>query len=379
MLAHARNAPGVAVQRTLVTLALLKHWAVSLPRDATALAQAMLTALAQAASDVGQMAATDRKIADAALKGLSEVAQARPEFIAPAAGAVADAVVAQVMKADIMTAGDALLLAIEAVESFDARTLATLADTTLRRLTTFDPAQSPWPFVRPAIAFLSSPRVLALCAKDASLRERLPQTVIEFALESESEHASLLYLLRDLDPAWLEGRVDTTRLVEVISELRQRAHMVNSSGAPEDVMALLVAPAFSGADGVRDALEALQAIVRSAAGDRPAISFERAYLPVKPLRQNATAIAQATRFAAGEPAPFDVESVRRERKEPFYAALGQRLLLLAELPPAVREEVTAVLVEQCLHLGPSGLDAGVFTAAIAVSVMTRWRSAASRR
>lgn len=455
VLAQASRAPGFVVQRMLVVMTLLKCWTMALPRDATALAHSMLTNLATVAGDVSEDASTDRKVSDAALKSLSEIAQARPEMMGSATSAIATAVAAQVTKASFIIAGDALSLAHSLIESLDNETLSMLADTALRRLATFEPAQSPWPFVRPAIAFLSAERILALCAEDASLRAMLPPTLIEFALESESEHASLLFLLRDVDPAWLEGKLDKSRLDEVITELRGRAHKINSSRAPDDVTSLLIAPAFSGTEAVRDALGALQAIVASATRERPAISFECAYRPVMlatdtraeiareaplpdeevldalhaiatslecvweraeadplifagfAIPQRTTpntvlvhnwtfasiglarsldreagmaraldaaarndrlgttiAIARATRFAAGDAASFDAVSIRNEGKEPFYAALGKRLLLIADLPPTVRADITAALLDQCLRLGPSGLDAGVFTAAI---------------
>ncbi len=452
-LAHAHRTPGVAHERMRVVLSLFERWLEVLPRDATALAEAMLTVVAEAAGEAGDV--NTSRLAGVALKALSEVAQARPEFLPLASGAITASIVRQLEHGGVMVAGDALQFAYAHVQAFDEVGLSVLADATLRCLEGFEPAQSPWPVVRPAIALLGSKRVLALCDRDAALKTRLPSVLVHFALGSESEYASLMYLLRDLDPSWLEERVDASRLHHVVGELRKRAGEINSSRSPEDVMALLVAPAFSEADGVRDALHALRRMVASGATDRPAISFGRAYKPVMlvsderarlileaqvpgdevrgaadviatellgvwtkasqdplvfagfaipppsapnstlvhnwtfaslglarflgreeemgkaldgaarhPQLRDAIAIARAVRGAAGDPQPFDVESIRREAKQPFYAAVGQRLMLSVDLPQPVRGEVTHALVEGCLRLGPHGLDAGAFLAAI---------------
>lgn len=63
-------------------------------------------------------------------------------------------------------------------------------------------------------------------------------------------------------------------------------------------------------------------------------------------------------------APFDREAIAEQSREAFYAALGERLVLLESLAPTERAHVLRALIGRCLLLGPSGLDAGVFTAAI---------------
>ncbi|KQU22559.1 hypothetical protein ASG63_22160 [Methylobacterium sp. Leaf94] len=84
----------------------------------------------------------------------------------------------------------------------------------------------------------------------------------------------------------------------------------------------------------------------------------------QPALQGPIALAKAVRFAAGDQGPLDATSIREEEKDAFYAALGKRLLMLSDLPADIRAEITSALFEQCLRLGPSGLDAGVFMVAI---------------
>lgn len=76
-------------------------------------------------------------------------------------------------------------------------------------------------------------------------------------------------------------------------------------------------------------------------------------------------LAQAVRLTAGDPIALDPDAIRLERREPFYAALGERLTYIATLPPSEDStRVVAALVERCLVLGPDGLDAGVFAIAL---------------
>ncbi|MER8929576.1 hypothetical protein [Mesorhizobium sp. M0859] len=77
------------------------------------------------------------------------------------------------------------------------------------------------------------------------------------------------------------------------------------------------------------------------------------------------ALAQAVRLTAGDPIALDPDAIRLERREPFYAALGERLTYIAALPASEDTTmVVAALVERCLVLGPDGLDAGVFVVAL---------------
>jgi hypothetical protein len=241
----------------------------------------------------------------------------------------------------------------------------------------------------------------------------------------------------------------------VVATLRERAGQINSSRCPEDVLALLVAPAFSGELGVADALAALERIVAEAARKRPPISFAGAYRPLlyltntreqlanrlpgiaESLTQHLQAIfeflleiwrcaavepslfagfaiprrtdadpvvvhnwtfasvdlakslgreeemAAALRVAAGngslrthievarairlevdQSRSLKPHTIETESKEAFYAALGFRLAMLVALPEDERAGVIGALVRQCFVLGPSGLDAGVFVAAL---------------
>jgi len=84
-----------------------------------------------------------------------------------------------------------------------------------------------------------------------------------------------------------------------------------------------------------------------------------------PLLTKSIALAKAIRLTAGDPVVLDFEAIRQEGREPFYAALGERIAYLASMPENDDlAQALNVFVERCLVLGPNGLDAGVFSMAL---------------
>ena len=83
------------------------------------------------------------------------------------------------------------------------------------------------------------------------------------------------------------------------------------------------------------------------------------------------ALARAIRGPANMTEPFDARSIGAEKRDAFYGALGQRLVLMRTLPSASREDLTKILLDRCLRLGPQGLDAGIFAAAFEVGVQIK--------
>lgn len=87
-----------------------------------------------------------------------------------------------------------------------------------------------------------------------------------------------------------------------------------------------------------------------------------------PLLESSMAVARAIRVSAGDPVQIDVDAIRSEKKDAFYPALGQRLVTLPSLSPDLGQNVTRALLEQCFRLGPNGLDAGIFAAALGAGI-----------
>lgn len=60
--------------------------------------------------------------------------------------------------------------------------------------------------------------------------------------------------------------------------------------------------------------------------------------------------------------------VESEGADAFYAMLGHRLVLMAAANPAERGEALGVLLDGCIRVGPNGMDAAIFTAALEASL-----------
>jgi hypothetical protein len=79
-----------------------------------------------------------------------------------------------------------------------------------------------------------------------------------------------------------------------------------------------------------------------------------------PALAEGIALAQATRLAAGDPESLDADKIRAENRDIFYGAIGSRLVALQSMNATSRKEKVQALLDQCLKLGPRGVDAAVF-------------------
>ncbi|HEV2568235.1 hypothetical protein [Sphingomonas sp.] len=100
-----------------------------------------------------------------------------------------------------------------------------------------------------------------------------------------------------------------------------------------------------------------------AIGRRQAIEAALAKAEANGSLRDAMQTARAVRTSL-DGAPFDPRAIAEQPREAFYAALGERLVLLDSLGPTERAEILGALIERCLLVGPSGLDAAIFTAAL---------------
>jgi hypothetical protein len=79
-----------------------------------------------------------------------------------------------------------------------------------------------------------------------------------------------------------------------------------------------------------------------------------------PALQDGIALARATRLTAGDRERLDSDQIRSESRETFYRALGSRLVVLHSVEEGLRRSIVQALLDQCLKLGPRGIDAAVF-------------------
>ncbi len=93
----------------------------------------------------------------------------------------------------------------------------------------------------------------------------------------------------------------------------------------------------------------------------------------EPALAGPIATARAARLGLGELESLHPDSVRFDNADAFYSALGQRLVAVQHVSSELRDRVIDALLEQCLRLGPNGLDAAVFVAAGDFKLQN-WRS-----
>lgn len=451
----ARRHKGSTGERTMVVLALFGKWLKALPPPQIAAAGTMMRFLAEAAAGGPGVPLKDRDIGTDALKTIKSVGKERPEFRAICAPAIADAILATLDRGNIIEIGEAISTAQTYIKDFSDEVLTTIAGRILSMAEATEVGAGSWSVVRPALAFLSSRAVMERAAPDTAFRKRIVAELLRLSLENESEHETIMYLLRDLEPGLIDGQVDGEKLESVVAVLCERARQTNSSAAVSAMQALLVAPAVAKRPGVEAALAGLRAALESAGRGRPDMAFADAYHPLLLLAQHrdeiarglalsdvevvemispllplvknvwvvaaqkpmifsgfaipertaphavlvhnwtfasldfakslgampamtavmksaaehpelekAMSVARAVRVSAGDPELFESAAISRERREAFYAALGQRLVLLRDLTGDTRKDAIMVMLDQCLRVGPHGLDAGLFLAAL---------------
>lgn len=87
-----------------------------------------------------------------------------------------------------------------------------------------------------------------------------------------------------------------------------------------------------------------------------------------PALADGIAGARAARVIAGDDDTVRAEVLAKEPREAFYGALGRRILNLRDVEPTARAEPFRLLLDRAFVLGPHGLDAGLFTAALAAGL-----------
>lgn len=453
--AHAFRHAGAAGERSRVLITLANGWLVKLAPDRTDLARKLIELLAKFAARAEVTIQFGFNLRRAATKALGSAGRERPEFRAASAELVAQAAIVQLTHSGWMAIGDALDAVSPYVPEVSPDSLETLVEHVLAQIDGVDQGNDGSPLLRSALNLLSHDRILEL-AKDPGneIGRRVAQTMVRRTLEAGAEHRRLMYLLRTFDARVIDDAIDKNQLAGVVPELIENAQRTNSSGAAESILALLIAPAISGAAGVYAAIDALENLLKAAVTQRYSIAAADAYDPVIQLAGHHREIARAARIApeallermaalaepiarlwekgAQTPAifngfqlplptepnrvivhnwafaslaladatgqrdtleavlqkaemderlsgaigtaravrgrvdgsAFDIAAIAKQPRDAFYASLGDRIVLLPGLDPEQRAVALRTLIERALLLGPSGLDAGLFTAAI---------------
>ena len=284
-MAHASRHPGASLERQRVLVALCNGWLVNLPPHASEIGRALLRQLAASAKLGPQSFLSQRDLAQTSLKALETVAEARSEFRALASAEVADAIVAVLGLGSPQVQWQALDTALAFVDGFQPGDLRSCVDAVLARLDIIEPSDGAWPFVRPAIGLITSSSVRALWAADPGLGRRCAATVLRYGLRSSGENVRLMFHLSDLLPYVDPTSEDSATLDNVVDDLRRRAKEINSSGVTGAINGVLAVPRLAGVDGLRDAIDGLVSILKTAPLNRQSMGLPFAYEALLQLRQ----------------------------------------------------------------------------------------------
>lgn len=455
--ACAQRAPGFQVRREGALVAIFRSWLANLPADSRGMAPGMLHFLAEGIRRHSARTRSQRNLLRDFMKALAEIGRDRPELARLAADEIVGALRKQLGAGPNAAVADAVeTLGVYAAMVSDQELRASL-QAVLEALG--DPQSPADPrIVGPALDLLVDDASTAASAAEPELGRRVATTVLRLALARESEHARLLFLLRD-QPHHLWSEFDRGKLDEIVRQVRSRAGQISTSLSAGNIQALLAAPGIVGPDGFADGLHALCAELESVAGlrDGRRQSLGFAYLwhaviqlcqeadklaadlkldmadyrmLLEPIRDRLVAVwegapanpqvfapfrlpsanaphaavvhnwayasalldqtlrpdgrlrkamdsavtdpglgpgiasGRASRETFERPAEIDPPRLAEEPRGAFYGALGARLSRVGALPRPDRTAAVAALVHQCFRLGPNGLDAGAFVAAL---------------
>lgn len=453
--AHAFRHCGAEIERSDVLVTLAKAWFIKLAADRSDLAYKLSELLAKFSKRTEVSIKFGTNLRRAATKALEFAGRERPEFRIAGAELVAQAAIAQLMHSGSMAIADALDAASPYIDELSQETLDALVGHVLGQIDGIGQHIDGTPLLRSALNLLSHDRVLGLAKNPRNeIGRRVALTMIRCTLEAGAEHRRLMYLLSAFDSQIIDDAIDRSRLARVVSELIDSAQRSNSSGAAESILALLIAPAVSKAEGVFTAIDALENLIRDAVAHRYSIAAADAYDPVIQLAGHYREIAKAVHIQPEEllarmaaltepiaklwekgtqnpaifngfqlPVPtepnraivhnwafaslaladavgqrdklelalelaekndrlgnaigtaravrgrvdgsaFDMAAIAKQPREAFYASLGDRLVLLTGLDQEQQVIALRALIARALLLGPTGLDAGLFMAAI---------------
>jgi hypothetical protein len=257
---------------------MFKGWAEVTVIERADVAHAMIKFLAQTAEVTPSSFYGPLNTGGESMKCIRQLAEKRPEFRAGTATEVTASIVAKLRTGEWWTGlQEALKTASLYAEILPDENLTSIVTATLSLLNPIEPTGNVWVIVQPALDFLSSRTVKQWSAHHPELAERVVTTILHFGINQHTEHARLLFFLQDFDLSVLSSKASSAQLYEVVADVRNKAKNINSSGAIDNIRALLVCPAVSGTDGVKDALQALEAIVRSALDGRVSMSFSWSY------------------------------------------------------------------------------------------------------
>jgi hypothetical protein len=281
VLDRARAFDGVRIERERVVIELFKAWVNHADPSKTALSSVMLKHVARLACEFDVSIETALDVARPALQALQTFAHLHSELRSSIADDVLTAIRRQLGEGKTFWAPtEAIKLAIAYTDVFSDAALRTVVSDVLVLLRQLDPMREEWTVVRPALNLLTSSRVASIVRSDEELSKDTLNQIFRFGLEQKSERTRIFFYLHNFDSRLLGDEAVRSRLSEPLRQVRAEAKRIGSSDVTDHIYALLLNPSVSGYDGVRDALDGLEAILMSVTARRISMGLISAYDPI---------------------------------------------------------------------------------------------------
>lgn len=280
VVAHAQAHLGSLVERQSIIIELFREWIVKITPARIDVVASMLRYITMLALEPSTFS-EQSNLGGRSLEALECIAHKRPELRYSNASEVATAISKKLRMPGFWTGRKAALdTALAYADIFPVDSLREVINSILEVLDETRPETDMWPIVRPALNLLTTEPVKRLSGQVPDLGHRIVSTILHFGLNQESEQANVLFYLHNFDSALLRDSSVRDTLQGPITSVRRKSSGINSSNVVENIRALLLAPAVSGIDGVKDALNGLTLILSSAVVDRPSIALPVAYDPL---------------------------------------------------------------------------------------------------
>lgn len=272
---------GMSIERHRTAISLLAGWAEKIPQDRRQAARLVIEFLSAQARNGCTSFYSSRNLALAGLEALGRLAGVRPELCRDSIGSIHSAIVSRVRsQAHWNLHAKAIELACLTVDMFSRDQMRELIIDMLALLAALGADTQLRPVVRPALQFLLADEVVSLANADAEVGRGIVSAIVTFSAGGRSDSTGLIQNLERFDRSLLDASV-ITQLGEALTQrLVPSVKRLNTSSNAAEIRALLAIPSLSGEAGVAAAVDALEAVLRSASADRPAMGVANAYVAV---------------------------------------------------------------------------------------------------
>jgi hypothetical protein len=270
-----------------------RSWCVLLAPEQVDAARAMMISLAQVAKEGPASVMQSHNLGGESLEALTFIAGRRPEWRQGACAEVATAILEKLTNRAYWNAHSvAIETAIAFADAFSPDQLRGLVDSVLDLTDQMPTKSQHWLLLRAALTLLISSPVKLLAALEESIGRRIVTTILRFGEIDAVESPRMLFYLHDFNPKLLNDESLASRLANNVADLRRRARQTNSSNVSANILALLLVPAISGREGVKDAIDSLGQVVNIAIAPRSvSIGLQSAYQVLMRLANHQSQIA----------------------------------------------------------------------------------------